>query len=481
MGTRPKWLKKRKISDADVGFLSGSDIFQAIPEQAKMQLLACMAPVAMRAGERFIEQGKEANSLYLIQDGACTIIDERDGIQTPVATRKPGDLVGEMALCTDEKRTAHVDAETDMKLWRMTRAEFDEMCLAYPSLREFITEIVTNRIAGSKFVPHRSVGKYIIDDVIGEGGWSIVYRGVHKDLNMLAAVKMLKHSMAMDADFQAKFCNEADIVSGLKHDNIVQVYDVEHLYRTVFIVMEYLSGPTLECKLKQAPGLDLPTTLDILMQVSRGLGYAHGQGIIHQDIKPANIFIEAGDRAKIVDFGLACHVGMREESDLAGTPYYMAPEQIDGDPVDERTDIYSLGITAFEMATGRKPFPGPDVGEILKAHRETPVPDPSSLNADLPSRFIDFIQRATQKDPSARYQTIVEVISDLESLAERRLVRQALEGGKKLEKTALLMSYCDVDKHELTRLVEEFGERLKQLGVTLSVGSFQRGKNEHQE
>ena len=123
MASRPKWLKKRKLSYDDVGFLSGTDIFQALPEHAKKHLLTCMAPVAMRAGERFIEQGKEANSLYLIQDGACAIIDERDGIQTPVATRKPGDLVGEMALCTDEKRTAHVDAQTDMKLWRMTRAD----------------------------------------------------------------------------------------------------------------------------------------------------------------------------------------------------------------------------------------------------------------------------------------------------------------------------------------------------------------------
>jgi len=480
MGSRPRWLKKRKISDKDVAFLSETDVFQAIRDQAKNHLLTCMAPVAVKSGERFIQRGTEGNSLYLIQEGVCAILDEKDGIETPVAKRKSGDLIGEMALCTGEKRTAHVEAETDMKLWRMTRAEFDEMSLAYPELRLFITEIVTNRITGSNFVPHKSVGKYVINDVIGEGGWSIVYKGVHHALNMPVAIKMLKHSLAMDADFQAKFRNEANIVSGLKHDNIVQVYDIEHLYRTVFIVMEYLSGLTLETMLENAPRIPFPKALDILMQVGGGLSYAHEQGIIHQDIKPANIFVERGDRAKIVDFGLACAVGAREWLDIAGTPFYMAPEQIDGEPPDERTDIYSLGITAFEIVTGRKPFPGPKVGDILLAHKEQRVPNPCLLNYELPTAFNDFIQRATQKDPSQRHQTMDQVVADLKPMAEKFLVSQALKGGATVEKMVLSLSYRNVDRLELSKLVEEFGERLKKLGVELTRSNVHHGQREEE-
>ncbi|MBI4963825.1 MAG: protein kinase [Desulfomonile tiedjei] len=481
MGTRPKWLKKKKVSDDDVDFLYGSGIFRAMPESAKTHLLACVAPVTVKAGERFIERGKEANSMYLIQHGTCTIIDERDGVETLVVKRKPGDLVGEMALCTGEKRTAHVDADAEMKLWRITRAEFDEMCLAYPDLREFITEIVSDRIAGSKFVLHRSVGKYIINEVIGEGGWSIVYKGIHHALNMPVAIKMLKHTLAMDPDFQKKFRNEASIVSRLNHDNIVRVYDIEHLYRTAFIVMECLSGFSVESMLEEMAVLPFPKALDVLMQVSSGLSYAHGEGIIHQDIKPSNIFMQTGERAKIVDFGLACHVGMGENLDLVGTPYYMAPEQIEGDSIDERTDIYSFGVMAFEMVTGRKPFPGPNVGDMLRAHKEQPVPDLRSLNPDLPLEFNTFIQRATQKDPAMRHQSMAEVLEDLKPLAEKYLTGHAEAGGPGMEQMVLRMSYRDADRSELARLVEDFSERLKNLGVELSVTGPKRGTSDCQE
>ena len=175
-----------------------------------------------------------------------------------------------------------------------------------------------------------------------------------------------------------------------------------------------------------------------------------------------------------MDFGLACPAGTGDDLDLAGTPYYMAPEQIDGDLIDERTDIYSLGITAFEMFTGQKPFPGPKVGDILQGHKERPVPDPSSLNPDLPTELRDFIQRATQKDPSMRHQTMSQVLADLKPLAEKCRVSATVERSSSHEKMALVISYRGVDRLELTRLVEDFSKRLKELGVELSVANSQR-------
>ena len=246
MANMPRRLKKSKMSTEDSEYLMGTDLFAAAPEESKNQLLACLAPMTIRAGERFIRQGDEADCLYLIQKGSCTVSVEKNGVTTPVTRRKSGELVGEMSILLGEHRTAHVEAETDMAVWRMSRVEFDELCLAYPSIREFVTELITKRISQSKFTPHRTIGKYVITDVMDEGGWGIVYKGVHESLNLPVAIKMLKHAMAMDTDFLNKFENEAHVIASLNHPNIVRVYDIEHLYRTIFIVMEYLSGQSLK-------------------------------------------------------------------------------------------------------------------------------------------------------------------------------------------------------------------------------------------
>jgi eukaryotic-like serine/threonine-protein kinase len=473
MQSRSKRLKKRRMSYEDSEYLLSTGFFDAAPEESKSQMLACLAPLTVRAGERFIHQGEEADCLYLIQKGSCTVLVEKDGVTTRVTSRKSGELVGEMSILTGEYRTAHVDAETDMTLWRMSRVEFDELCLAYPGIREFVTELITNRISKSKFTPHRTIGKYIITDVIDEGGWGIVYKGVHQSLNLPVAIKMLKHAMAMDADFTNKFENEAHVVARLNHPNIVRVYDIEYLYRTIFIVMEYLSGQPLKDLLYDMTRLPFPRAIYFLIQVAEGLDYAHQEGIIHQDIKPDNVFVRANGRVRILDFGLACAAGGRDDLDLAGTPHYMAPEQIDGDPVDERTDIYSLGITAFEMFTGKKPFPGPDVADIFSAHRKLPVPDPRSVNPDLPAELCDFIQKATQKDPAQRYQCMREVLAQLRTLADKQLISLTDQGNGDQKKIVLVMSCGNADQCELTRLVEDFRQRVKELGGDISVEDFQ--------
>jgi eukaryotic-like serine/threonine-protein kinase len=477
MSGHSKRLKKRKMSSKDFSYLLGTDLFKAAPEEAQNRLLACMAPLTVRAGERFIHQGEEADCLYLIQQGSCVVTLEKDGVTSIVAHRKAGDLVGEMAILTGENRTAHVEAETGMALWRMSRVEFDELSRAYPSVRRFVTELVTKRISDSKFAPHRTIGKYVITDTIDEGGLGILYKGVHESLSFPVAIKMLKHAMAMDTGFTREFENEAHVIARLNHPNIVRVYDIEHLYRTIFIVMEYLSGQSLKDIVERKRRLPFRRAINLLIQVCKGLEYAHEQGIVHRDIKPDNIFVSGGDQVKIVDFGLALPVGTGEGMDLVGTPYYMAPEQIYCEPVDERTDVYSLGIMAFEISTGLRPFAGLDVGEILIAHQEKPLPDPRSLKPDLPAAFNDFIQKATQKDPFKRHQTMGQVVADLKLLAENYIPSQAAEGDSRLENMVLHLSYHDVDQLELARVVEEFGEQLKKLGVELNVASFRRGWN----
>ena len=217
MADRKHRLSKRKMSTEEIEFLMGTELLEACPPDAKSLLLASMAAREVSAGERFINQGDSARNFYLIQKGSCLVTVEKEGATFPVSRLKSGDLVGEMAILTGESRNAHVEAETDMLLWRINRHEFERLCLEYPSLRDFLTEIVTTRFAKSKYTPERKIGKYLIKEILGQGGWSIVYRGVHSSLNMPVAIKMLKHNMAMDADFTEKFRREAGVIAGLNH------------------------------------------------------------------------------------------------------------------------------------------------------------------------------------------------------------------------------------------------------------------------
>ncbi|RLB37792.1 MAG: hypothetical protein DRH12_13840 [Deltaproteobacteria bacterium] len=230
------------------------------------------------------------------------------------------------------------------------------------------------------------MGKYLITDIIGRGGYSIVYKGIHSGLNMPVCVKMLKHDLAMDPDFQRNFRNEARLIASFDHPNIIRVYDIEERFRTIFIIMELLEGLALSDLLKQGQNLSYGQIVSILMQVCQGLSYAHSQGIIHQDIRPDNIFILPNRQVKILDFGVAAPVGS-EIFDFIGTVYYMAPEQINSDPIEPRTDLYALGTTAYEMVVGKRPFSEDDLGALMQIHLREEIPDPKEAVSDIPQQL----------------------------------------------------------------------------------------------
>jgi serine/threonine protein kinase len=396
---------------------------------------------------------------------------EKDGREHPIARLRAGDIIGEIALLTGEPRTAHVDAETNVKLWGISRAQFDAMCEERPDVRNFLTELVSNRFSAERMTAERTVGKYVVNEIVGRGGWSIVYRGIHSSLNMPVAIKMLKHDMAMEPEFSEKFRYEAKTIGHLNHENIVKVYDIEELYRTIFIVTEYLEGVPLDSILGKMPRLPLARVLDILLQVCAGLEYAHKQGIVHQDIKPANIFIQWDNRVKILDFGLACPPGTID-CEIPGTVFYMSPEQVEGERIDERTDVYSLGLTAFELTTGQRPFPEDDLMKVMHLHVNEDVPDPRSLIPDLPDEMCNFIKHATQRDPAARYKSISEVIDDLELLAKKMGIEVQPQLKEQRKMISLSLFYQDHHELALKQLVEDFGRELNLIGAELRAAEF---------
>jgi serine/threonine protein kinase len=223
---------------------------------------------------------------------------------------------------------------------------------------------------------------------------------------------MLRHDIAMQPEFIANFRREANLIAALEHENIVRVLGVEERFRTVFIIMEWLEGRTLRGLLDDAQRLSARETVSILVQVCRALAHAHGRAVIHQDVNPANIFLLPDGKVKLLDFGMAGPCG--SQGRLTGTPHYMAPEQVECLPVDERTDVYALGVTAFEMVCGRRPFEEGNAFKVMSSHLERDIPDPGCIVPGLPPVLRDLILKACRRDPRGRPPGVRRLLEALE-------------------------------------------------------------------
>lgn len=256
--------------------------------------------------------------------------------------------------------------------------------------------------------------RYEILEQIGSGGMSYVYKALCHKLNRLVAIKLLKEEFSSDSGFVSKFKMEAQAVARLSHPNIVNIYDVVDEGSLHYIVMELIEGITLKNYISKKGFLDTKEAIGISVQVAQGIAAAHEQGIIHRDIKPQNIIIARDGKVKVTDFGIARAASSQTLSATAvGSVHYISPEQARGGYSDVRSDVYSLGISMYEMVAGRVPFQGDNTVTIALAHLETPITPPSYYNEDIPVGIENIILKATEKKPEFRYGSMQEVISDL--------------------------------------------------------------------
>lgn len=460
-------LDKKRPLASDYRFFRRTELLKSIPRDAVSPLLNCVTFKHVKAGQRFIIQGEFGDGAYLIQRGTCAVNVEKDRKLNLVARLREGDIVGEMAILTGEPRSSHVDAETDMHLWKLPKVQFNSISEEFPELRSFLTDVLARWFETRTVTAERRIGKYLITDIIGKGGYSVVYRGVHEALNMPVAIKMLKHDKSMNPDFYENFRDEAKTIAHLNHENIVKVYDIEEAYRTIFIVMEHLHGMPLDDVLKRMSPLPVPRALSILIQVCAGLSCSHNQGVLHQDIKPANIFVQLNDKVKIVDFGLACCPGHVDDLCWPGTVFYTSPEYIEGDPVDERSDVYSLGITAYEMVTGQLPFLEDSCAKAMHFHLHEDAPNPTEIVPDLPTALCDFIIKACRRNPAERYQSVAQALEDLHHLAKRFGLNDKDLLTERRRMATFFLLYKDEQQQVLNRLMESLSSMVRELGIEL--------------
>ena len=257
-------------------------------------------------------------------------------------------------------------------------------------------------------------GRYEILEWIGSGGMSDVYKAKCHKLNRYVAVKVLKREFINDTTFVSKFQAEAEAAACLTHPNIVNVYDVGREGDIYYIVMELAEGITLKQYIQNKGKLEIAESISIAMQIAQGIEAAHRHNIVHRDIKPQNIIISSDGRVKVTDFGIAKAASSQTiSSNTMGSVHYISPEQARGGYCDERSDIYSLGITMYEMLTGRVPFEGDSTVAVALQHIQGEMVPPRALEPVIPVSIEKIILKCTQKKPEQRYSSATELIADL--------------------------------------------------------------------
>ncbi len=272
----------------------------------------------------------------------------------------------------------------------------------------------------------RILGKYEIIERLGRGGMAEVYRAYHPSLDRYVAIKILHKFLAEDTEFKTRFEREAQNIARLKHPNIVHVYDFDYdpLDESYYMVMELVNGETLKDRLyeleQKGERMALTEVLRITREAANALSYAHRAGMIHRDVKPANLMIDKveADRVVLTDFGIAKIVTGSQftmTGGLIGTPAYMAPEQGVGETGDERSDLYSLGIIFYQMLTGELPYDADTPLALVLKHVNEAIPSAHMINPALPLQVDDIIDRLMAKNPEVRYQNANELIEDIEA------------------------------------------------------------------
>lgn len=289
--------------------------------------------------------------------------------------------------------------------------------------------------------------RYQIIRTVGEGGMANVYLAYDTILDRNVAVKILRGDLANDEKFVRRFQREAIAASSLTHPNIVEMYDVGEDDGKYFIVMEYVEGTTLKTLIKRRGALTLAEVLDIMKQLTAGLGCAHESFIIHRDIKAQNVLILDDGRVKITDFGIAMALNSNEltqTNSVMGSVHYLPPEQASGTGSTVQSDIYSLGILMYELLTGKLPFKGESAVEIAIKQMKNRIPSVRELNPLIPQSIENIILKACAKNPKNRYENVMDMNKDLQ---------EALDEDKK-EQPKLVYEFKEVEDEQPKKKVD---------------------------
>ncbi len=277
--------------------------------------------------------------------------------------------------------------------------------------------------------------RYRVMKLLGRGGMGAVYRCHDEELGREVALKIIRPEIANDAGVIERFKREIQLSSRVTHRNVLRVYDIGEAEGLRFLTMQFVEGEDLASLLRHTGPLPLTRLVHVFRQICEGLAAAHDEGVVHRDLKPQNVLLDAEDHVWLTDFGLAKSLGgsaMTQMGAVMGTPSYMSPEQVRGQVVDNRSDIYSLGIVLYEMATGRTPFAGGSMYEVMMRRLTTPPRPVADLNPAVPPYLSKVLERCLEVDPRSRFHSVGEILIDLDAAAFQTSFRYELHRRRRL-------------------------------------------------
>lgn len=431
-------------------------IIQDISERIQIEVF--------KKNQLIVEHGHIGKRLYFVFSGKVEVqIPATEGFAHKTVTLHKGSVVGEVSLLVNAAYSADIVALTKTTALYLDRKHFRQLIKKHSAFSEIISKLMTSRMG--QYGGINKVGKYELLSKLGEGSMATVFNAYDRELEREVAIKMLKYELAYNLDFINRFEQEARTIASLNHQNIVNVFEIISEYSTRFIVMEKLQGQNLSTTLKEQGCFSFTETRKILSQLASALQYAHSlgeNGIVHRDIKPSNIVISQNGEIKLTDFGIS-GPPQNKEVNIEGTPSFLAPEIINGEAVDSRSDIYALGVTAFYMLTNSLPFSSPKLAKLLDMQVNQEPPDIRKIRPEIDNDLASFIENSLSKEPAAR-------TSDWNQI--RKLLNPVVNTSSlSLEKneTGIVVRLSDTSNNKTTNIVKLFKKILQQEKLAHSI------------
>ncbi len=384
--------------------------FSLLPHVILSKLEQEVRELSFKPGQHLIQQGAQGDGLFVIEAGSVEIsLRDATGQRQPLGASSAGEIIGEMSLLTDEPRTADVIAKDDVRTLFLPQQAFERIAAQHPIVSRMLTALLADRLGqhGRDALSGKVLAGYRIARRLGKGGMAIVYQAEELASGQTVALKMMSHRLVYDARALRMFENEARVIRAFDHPHIVRMLGRFDAFRSYFLVMEFCEGVSLEDIVRNSGALSEGGFRRTIGQVAAALAYAHSRQIVHRDIKPSNVMQSATGLVKLMDFGLANPVEdlANAERTISGTLQYMAPEQLRGDPIDQRADLFALGCTAYRLLTGKSLISGRTVLAVRQQHEQWEVPS----FVDFPRDIAAFMRRCLNPDPNARLVDLEEI------------------------------------------------------------------------